>query len=411
MNNDGIKLQTAAWVKEGRIHMPTKQRKVRRMVRKPHPNRTFRPKRKASSALMTSMLQLGERDGFLQGWRLGRHLGSCERIAQRTEPDTGTVYDLKLFYVKEGFASLDEGIVEALRGLVREVVPLHESEDAAGLALDSRPDAVIVLNGTRFPVSQTDRLRELGIWTVLWCVDDPYHSDVSAVLAPHYDYVFTHERNAVSMYHELGCKRVHYLPLAAAVHLYHPRRTETSRHTDICLIANAFTNRLSFIDAIAPYLATKKVLIAGWWWDRLSSFQLLRDKIRLNADWMPPEETAACYSSAKIVMNLHRSDHDPFNTNSRGLNAHSINPRTFEICATGAFQLTDVRGDMDAWYRPGIEIETYDSPAQFIEKAEYYLTHDDERETVGLRGFRRTLEEHTYRKRLRTLLDILTAQD
>nr|WP_275983949.1 glycosyltransferase [Paenibacillus hamazuiensis] len=317
--------------------------------------------------------------------------------------------DVRVFYVKEGFASLDRGIIHALQKLVREVVPLHEADDAAGLALRHRPDLVLVLNGTRFPVSQADALRAQGIRVALWLVDDPYHTDLSSVTAPHYDIVFTHELGCVEFYRQLGCPQVHYMPLAAGPETYFPRRVDAEYRTDICFIGNAFRNRLAFIDEIAPFLADKKVLIAGWWWDRLSRFELLRDKIRLNTDWLSPEETCSYYNGAKIVVNLHRADDDPSNFNSRGIAGVSVNPRTYEIGACGSFQLSDLRGDTASLYRPGVEIATYSSPAEFISIAAYYLEHEREREGIALRGLRRTLEEHTYAKRLDSLLEVALA--
>lgn len=356
---------------------------------------------------ITNGYEEGRQDGYTQGTQYGFHLGGCEAVMGKGAPEPEAHWDVHIFYVKEGFVSLDEGIIAALQKLVRVVTPLHEGEDAASMAGQLRPDLVIVLNGTRFPSTQVDALRAQGIRTVVWTVDDPYHSDISAVLAPHYDIVFTHEMNCVAWYKELGCAQVHYLPLAAAMHLYAPKKVEMTYHTDICFIANGFWNRIAFIEQVAPFLAQKKTMIAGWWWDRLGNYELLRDKIKPNINWMPPEETASFYNGAKIVINLHRSDQDPANFNSRGIIGHSINPRTYEICASGAFQLTDSRTDLPQLYVPGREIATYESPQDFIEKANYYLEHNEEREAIAFRGLRRTMEQHTYNKRLLTMLQLL----
>ena len=80
---------------------------------------------------------------------------------------------------------------------------------------------------------------------------------------------------------------------------------------------------------------------------------------------MSPEKTAEFYNGTKIMLNMHRSTEDQsFNQNSSSIPASSPNPRMFEICSTGVFQLTDVRGDLPSFYEPGIEIATYDSPAE-----------------------------------------------
>jgi hypothetical protein len=123
---------------------------------------------------------------------------------------------------------------------------------------------------------------------------------------------------------------------------------------------------------------------------------------------MGPTETARHYFGSKIVINIHRSaNDDSWNSNRRRIPALSVNPRTFEIAACGAFQLTDVRNDLSTMYRPGEEIVVYHSPHDFIEKMNHYLTHERERRDIALRGLRRTLLEHTYTQRLRTLFKII----
>ncbi|MGM0882785.1 MAG: glycosyltransferase family protein [Bacillota bacterium] len=57
----------------------------------------------------------------------------------------------------------------------------------------------------------------------------------------------------------------------------------------------------------------------------------------------------------------------------------------FEIAACGTLQLTDIRADLDRFYTPGEEIVTYASPQEMIEKNEYYLHHEHERQTIALR--------------------------
>jgi len=97
------------------------------------------------------------------------------------------------------------------------------------------------------------------------------------------------------------------------------------------------------------------------------------------------------------------------NRNSRNLPAESINPRTFEISACGALQLTDVRGDLPDHYTPGLQLDTYASAAELREKLEHYLHREEERRQMALRGLQRTLQEHTYSRRLKLLLDIIFA--
>ncbi|MNI96120.1 Spore protein YkvP [compost metagenome] len=66
--------------------------------------------------------------------------------------------------------------------------------------------------------------------------------------------------------------------------------------------------------------------------------------------------------------------------------------------------MTDERSDLLNFYNPGEEIVTYQSPEDCMDKIRYYLAHEDERREIALRGFRRTLLEHTYHKRIQALL-------
>jgi spore maturation protein CgeB len=105
---------------------------------------------------------------------------------------------------------------------------------------------------------------------------------------------------------------------------------------------------------------------------------------------------------------MHRASVDQtYNRNSQGVGARSLNPRTFEINACGALQLTDVRSDLAEFYKPGEEIETYSSAKELVEKCEYYLNHEDKRQAIAMRGMIRTMNEHTYHHRLNEAFGIL----
>ena len=109
------------------------------------------------------------------------------------------------------------------------------------------------------------------------------------------------------------------------------------------------------------------------------------------------------------MINLHRSYNDKtlFNKNSREIKSHSVNPRTFEVSACGSFQLTDVKSDLNRLYIPGYNIETFTSQKEFMEKIDYYLQNEDEREEIALRGFKEAIQKHTYENRLTRLITLI----
>ncbi|MFS0723245.1 glycosyltransferase [Paenibacillus sp. 1P07SE] len=370
-----------------------------------HINETAGPGSPSIAEAAAAGKDAGFRKGREDGYRFGQLQGGLAGIVSPSLP----VRDIHVVYVTAGigvpYPALDAAVIDALRGLARKVTVASPSDDVAGLAGKQRPDLVVVLNGVVFPAEQVEKLRNHGIRTAVWFTDDPYYTDWTSAIGPRYDYIFTLEHSCVAYYESLGCRQVHYLPFAAAPSLFHPKHVPQSYQSDICFIGTGFWNRIDLIDRLTPYLKHRKVVIAGWWWDRLKHYDQLSGSIRLG-DWMTPEDTASYYNGAKIVINLHRSvDDDTINANRIKLPASSPNPRTFEIAACGALQLTDLRADLGNWYKVDEEIAHFSSFEELTAKLDYYLTHDEERRRLALRGLLRTRSHHTYEQRLHTLLE------
>lgn len=305
------------------------------------------------------------------------------------------------------FPVLEESIFNSLKKAVSHVT-MVTYENLVETALKIQPDLIIVFHGFEEGISKgIQALKQYNFKTALWLTDDPYFTDVTENLVIDYDYVFTQDTGCIDFYKNLGCDNVFYLPLAAEPPVYTPTLKEEEYAFDISFIGTAFHNRLAFIDLIAEYLATKNTLIVGYNWDRLKSYELLKDKIFL-LPFFVYEKNIEFYKKSKINMNIHRSIEDEiFNKNRVRINACSINNRTFEIASTGSFQMTDIRSDLEKCYIPGVQIETFTSPDDFIEKAERYLMNPEQRKKVAMEGFKRTLIEHTYDKRVKQLLKII----
>ncbi|MCC3377302.1 glycosyltransferase [Cohnella sp. REN36] len=374
-------------------------------------------RKKGRSALRRAVLRKRktrsvEKKGFTLGWQHGYWYGRCESMMRSTVVPTYR-RDMHLLFVTSGkgfpYSPLDEGIGQTLQGLVARVSVLAPVDDILGFAERERPHLALILEGMNLPVAYADRMRELGIRTAIWFTDDPYYTDVTSAIAPHYDFVFTLERNCVSFYQQLGCSRVHYLPLGVNMNAYRPRNPRYALRGDICFIGTAYWNRIRLFEELLPQIAHRKFHLSGLWWDRLSKYDRWKERIDLGK-WLGPEETAEQYNAHKIVINVHRAhDDDTFNRNLANIPAVSPNPRTFEIQACGTLLMTDHRDDLALFYTPGVEIVTYDSAADMAAKLDYYLKHEEERQQIAMRGLYRTLRDHTYVSRLSQLLDIATA--
>jgi spore maturation protein CgeB len=316
---------------------------------------------------------------------------------------------IKVLFVKSGngmpYPPLENSIVKALNQCVRDVKVVTLKHDLVNISKSYMPDiALFFSSGVYLEHYKIEGLKRLGIKTIHWFTDDPYYFDYTKFKASFFDVIFTQEKSCVAHYKSSGCKNVHFLPLAANLDVFQPKEVEDKYKSDILFIGNAFRNRVNLFDSIADYLYRKDTKIVGNNWERLKNYSLLRPKIY--SSWATPEETAKYYNGAKIVLNIHRLHDDSLiNYNSNKIKATSVNPRTFEISACGAFQLTDIRKDLPTFYTPGVDISMYKSPQELLEKIEYYLSHEQERRTIALNGLNKTRELHAYRNRINELLD------
>jgi hypothetical protein len=109
------------------------------------------------------------------------------------------------------------------------------------------------------------------------------------------------------------------------------------------------------------------------------------------------EERSALYYHTKIGFNMHLSDR-PRETG---------NMRMYEAPAHGMMLLCDKAG-LNAHERifvPDKEAVFYDSIEDAMEKIEYYLKHDEEREGIARAGFGRVHRDYDGELNLRNLLD------
>jgi spore maturation protein CgeB len=75
------------------------------------------------------------------------------------------------------------------------------------------------------------------------------------------------------------------------------------------------------------------------------------------------------------------------------------NMRLYEATGVGTCLLTDWQDDLSELFVPDKEVVTYRNANEAVEKANYLLTHDNERRAIAHAGKKRTLAEHTFDKR------------
>jgi spore maturation protein CgeB len=83
----------------------------------------------------------------------------------------------------------------------------------------------------------------------------------------------------------------------------------------------------------------------------------------------------------------------------------AVNQRVFDVPACGGFVLSDHQGDMDSFFEVGKEAVCFSTIEEAVDLAGFYLENESERMRIAEAARRRVLSEHTYEKRMGTLVD------
>lgn len=85
-----------------------------------------------------------------------------------------------------------------------------------------------------------------------------------------------------------------------------------------------------------------------------------------------------------------------------------LSQRIWDVLACGGFLLTNYQAEIPDYFEIGRDLETYESMAELEEKIQYYLTHEDKRMEIAIRGYEKVAAHHTYEIRLAQMIRILT---
>ncbi|MBI5636660.1 MAG: glycosyltransferase [Nitrospinae bacterium] len=278
-------------------------------------------------------------------------------------------------------------------------------EAMVAMADDRKPDLILVMAQAPLDVGALARLRQLKIPIAFWFVEDFRTLKYWDRVAPYYDYFFTIQRGE---FHErlgkAGARCVAYLPQASAPLHHKPlplSPEDTKRYgSDISFMGAGYNNRRVFFSGLLDY----DFKIWGTEWELSSA---VGQRVANRNRRLSPEEYIKIFSASKINLNLHSS------IMNAGIDpvGDFVNPRVFELAACGAFQLADMRSELPALMQPGKEIETYASLEELRGKIDRYLKHPEEREAIARAGRERTLEDHTFERRMEELLAVIFSRE
>lgn len=84
-----------------------------------------------------------------------------------------------------------------------------------------------------------------------------------------------------------------------------------------------------------------------------------------------------------------------------------VSLRAFDITACGGFMLTNRQPELEELFDDGKEVGTYDNMVDFVEKLEYYMSHDEQRTKIAKAGRVRCFKDYSMNKRIGEILNIV----
>ena len=111
------------------------------------------------------------------------------------------------------------------------------------------------------------------------------------------------------------------------------------------------------------------------------------------------EEMPKLFKIAKINLN-----------DTRRSIKNGIPLRAMDIMGCGGFLLSNYQEDFFRHFEPGVHMELYGSVEEAVDKCDYYLKHDTDREKIKKNAYEIMAREHTYEKRLGEMLAVVNKE-
>ncbi len=308
--------------------------------------------------------------------------------------------DNSVYY--DAYKSVEERLASPpLRDRVGNILILFLSELMLARAVETSPHIVLCLAQAPVQEKALRELRDRGIVTAFWFVENYRHLEYWQAVAPLYDFFFTiQEGDFFTRLRDIGVRNYAYIPTGCDPDIHTKLDLSAEERalygSDISFAGAGYYNRRQMFEGLVDY----DFKIWGTHWHGSLA---LRPFVQNDGAPFTTDEMVKIINASKISLNLHSSArHDA--TDPEG---DFVNPRLFEVAACGGFQLVDMRDALPRYFEPDREVATFRNLRELREKIDYFLSHESDRLTMAERARTRALKEHTYEHRMQAMLEFI----
>jgi len=300
-----------------------------------------------------------------------------------------------------------------------------------------------------------DVIRQFGVPTVNFSCNNVHQFDLVRDIAAHFDVCVVPEQAAQADFRSVGARPVR-IQLAANPSVYHP--LPEPRLYDVTFVGQRYADRAELLRHLYSNGVAVRAWGAGWQAhkrldvaqikaglaliedERLDGVGRLvrkrlgrmaprpdvlrgerRELARLNTDEVDTSNTDEVDASAFGGPRLLQRDLVRMFSRSRlslgfatAGDSHlaakrltHLRLREFEAPMSGALYLTEDQPELAEYFTPGEEVLTYTDPDDLLDKARYYLGHQEKAERIRRAGLERARREHTWQHRFSDLFAAL----
>jgi FkbM family methyltransferase len=206
-----------------------------------------------------------------------------------------------------------------------------------------------------------------------WAIDTHLNLPWYLKRAQDFDFVFAAQRDGAQSLRRAGITSARWLPLACDREMHAKQSVEKT--FDVSFVGHVFPGPRAELLALIQKRFPQSFIGQRFF-----------------------EGMALTYSASRIV----------FNRSIR----NDINMRVFEALACGSLLITNDLNDngQGELFQDGTHLVAYRDAAELVEKIDYYLAHEGEREQIAAAGRAEALTKHTYRHRMQRLLEEVQRQ-
>jgi len=216
---------------------------------------------------------------------------------------------------------------------------------------------------------------------------------------PYFDIIFISDPGHEMEWKDYGARNVICLPISAGCPNTFQKVAKNyniRRKYDIVFIGRLDTGSNEHRIKILNFLIKEGVNIKIWTWflsnKFINKYPLLNKHVVGSAYG---KEMVKILSQSKIALNIH----DPSVP-------YGGNMRLFEIPATKSLQIAD-KCPQD-WFKDGDEIVIYKNNQDLLQKINYFIDNDEERERIAKNGYEKLVRKHQYKHRAKKILESIS---